>query len=188
MQNHLPFLYAIFLRLFVFSIFSSSPLFAASVGVICEPVSSLTSGFPGKAFLTDSRQACFKPVDDSRMIISPFSASALSYFLSTVFSAAGKAGSGGAVFPARPADVWSHNNQLLGEPPSRTTVLKTLLKNRLIPGGSFSRKANDRKRNRLEGELDQALFNWQRLVKRLSYPAAAVSVSDASMRVVITRG
>ncbi|UYM16711.1 ankyrin repeat domain-containing protein [Endozoicomonas euniceicola] len=189
MHNYLTSLSADFLRLFITFLFASSALFAATDGVICKPVSDLTAGFPGKAFLTDSfladsGQVCFKPVDDSRAVFSPFSDSLLFYFLSTVFSTAGSAG---VVFSGRPGNVLSHNNPLQAESPSRTSFLKTLLKNRLIPDGAFSREANDRKRNRLEGELDQAIANWQRLVKRPPYPAAVVSISDASMRVVITR-
>ncbi|UYM16679.1 ankyrin repeat domain-containing protein [Endozoicomonas euniceicola] len=189
MHNYLTSLSADFLRLFITFLFVSSALFAATDGVICKPVSDLTAGFPGKAFLADlfladSGQVCFKPVDDSRAVFSPFSDSLLFYFLSTVFSTAGSAG---VVFSGRPGNVLSHKNPLQAESPSRTSFLKTLLKNRLLPDGAFSREANDRKRNRLEGELDQAIANWQRLVKRPSYPAAVVSVSDASMRVVITR-
>ncbi|UYM16708.1 ankyrin repeat domain-containing protein [Endozoicomonas euniceicola] len=189
MHNYLTSLSADLLRLFIIFLFASSALFAATDGVICKPISDLTAGFPGKAFLADSfladrGQVCFKPVDDSRAVFSPFSDSLLFYFLSTVFSTAGSAG---VVFSGRPGNVLSHNNPLQAESPSRTSFLKTLLKNRLIPDGAFSREANDRKRNRLEGELDQAIVNWQRLVKRPPYPAAVVSVSDASMRVVITR-
>ncbi|UYM16697.1 ankyrin repeat domain-containing protein [Endozoicomonas euniceicola] len=189
MHNYLTSLSADFLRLFIIFLFASSALFAATDGVICKPVSDLTAGFPGKAFLADSfladsGQVCFKPVDDSRAVFSPFSDSLLFYFLSTVFSTAGSAG---VVFSGRPGNVLSHNNPLQAESPSRTSFLKTPLKKRLIPDGAFSREANDRKRNRLEGELDQAIVNWQRLVKRPPYPAAVVSVSDASMRVVITR-
>ena len=187
MQNYLR-CRNVFLRLFIFFLFTSSRLFAADDGVICEPVSDLTSGFPEKAFLTDSRQACFKPVGDNRTVFSLFSASSLSYFLSTVFSAALKAVSADAVFSGRPGGVWSHKNQWLAESPSQASILKTLLKNRLIPDGSFSGEANDRKKNRLEEELELAVANWQKLVKRPSYPAAVVSVSDAAMRVVITRG
>ncbi|UYM16667.1 ankyrin repeat domain-containing protein [Endozoicomonas euniceicola] len=188
-HNYLTSLSADFLRLFIIFLFASSALFAATDGVICKPVSDLTAGFPGKAFLADSfladsGQVCFKPVDDSRAVFSPFSDSLLFYFLSTVFSTAGSAG---VVFSGRPGNVLSHKNPLQAESPSRTSFLKTLLKNRLIPDGAFSREANDRKRNRLEGELDQAIANWQRLVKRPPYPAAVVSISDASMRVVITR-
>ncbi|UYM16704.1 ankyrin repeat domain-containing protein [Endozoicomonas euniceicola] len=189
MHNYLTSLSADFLRLFIIFLFASSALFAATDGVICKPISDLTAGFSGKAFLADSfladrGQVCFKPVDDSRAVFSPFSDSLLFYFLSTVFSTAGSAG---VVFSGRPGNVLSHNNPLQAESPSRTSFLKTLLKNRLLPDGAFSREANDRKRNRLEGELDQAIASWQRLVKRPSYPAAVVSVSDASMRVVITR-
>ncbi|UYM16714.1 ankyrin repeat domain-containing protein [Endozoicomonas euniceicola] len=189
MHNYLTSLSANFLRLFIIFLFASSALFAANDGVICKPVSDLTAGFPGKAFLADSfladsGQVCFKPVDDSRAVFSPFSDSVLFYFLSTVFSTAGSAG---VVFSGRPGNVLSHKNPLQAESPSRTSFLKTLLKNRLLPDGAFSREANDRKRNRLEGELDQAIANWQRLVKRPPYPAAVVSISDASMRVVITR-
>ncbi|UYM16682.1 ankyrin repeat domain-containing protein [Endozoicomonas euniceicola] len=189
MHNYLTSLSADFLRLFIIFLFASSALFAATDGVICKPVSDLTAGFPGKAFLAvsflaDSGQVCFKPVDDSRAVFSPFYDSLLFYFLSTVFSTAGSAG---VVFSGRPGNVLSHKNPSQAESPSPTSFLKTLLKNRLLPDGAFSREANDRKRNRLEGELDQAIANWQRLVKRPSYPAAVVSVSDASMRVVITR-
>ncbi|UYM16695.1 ankyrin repeat domain-containing protein [Endozoicomonas euniceicola] len=189
MHNYLTSLSADFLRLFIIFLFASSALFAANDGVICKPVSDLTAGFPGKAFLADSfladsGQVCFKPADDSRAVFSPFSDSLLFYFLSTVFSTAGSAG---VVFSGRPGNALSHKNPLQAESPSRTSFLKTLLKNRLIPEGAFSREANDRKRNRLEGELDQAIANWQRLVKRPSYPAAVVSISDASMRIVITR-
>ncbi|UYM16712.1 ankyrin repeat domain-containing protein [Endozoicomonas euniceicola] len=189
MHNYLTSLSADFLRLVIIFLFASSALFAATDGVICKPVSDLTAGFPGKAFLADSfladsGQVCFKPVDDSRAVFSPFSDSLLFYFLSTVFSTAGSAG---VVFSGRPGNVLSHKNPLQAESPSRTSFLKTLLKNRLLPDGAFSREANDRKRNRLEGELDQAIANWQRLVKRPPYPAAVVSISDASMRVVITR-
>ncbi|UYM16693.1 ankyrin repeat domain-containing protein [Endozoicomonas euniceicola] len=177
------------MTLFIIFLFASSALFAATDGVICKPVGDLTAGFPGRAFLADSfladsGQVCFEPVDDSRAFFSPFSDSLLFYFLSTVFSTAGSAG---VVFSGRPGNVLSHNNPLQAESPSRTSFLKTPLKKRLIPDGAFSREANDRKRNRLEGELDQAIVNWQRLVKRPPYPAAVVSVSDASMRVVITR-
>ncbi|UYM16683.1 ankyrin repeat domain-containing protein [Endozoicomonas euniceicola] len=189
MHNYLTSLSADFLRLFIIVLFASSALFAATDGVICKPVSDLTAGFPGKAFLADSfladsGQVCFKPVDDSRAVFSPFSDSLLFYFLSTVFSTAGSAG---VVFSGRPGNVLSHKKPLQAESPSRTSFLKTLLKNRLIPEGAFSREANDRKRNRLEGDLDQAIANWQRLVKRPPYPAAVVSISDASMRIVITR-
>ncbi|UYM16689.1 ankyrin repeat domain-containing protein [Endozoicomonas euniceicola] len=191
-HNYLTSLSADFLRLFIIFLFASSALFAATDGVICKPVSDLTAGFSGKAFLADSfdsfladsGQVCFKPVDDSRAVFSPFSDSLLFYFLSTVFSTAGSAG---VVFSGRPGNVLSHKNPLQAESPFWTSFLKTLLKNRLIPDGAFSREANDRKRNRLEGELDQAIANWQQLVKRPSYPVAVVSVSDASMRVVITR-
>ncbi|UYM16690.1 ankyrin repeat domain-containing protein [Endozoicomonas euniceicola] len=189
MHNYLTSLSADFLRLFIIFLFASSALFAATDGVICKPVSDLTAGFPGKAFLADSfladsGQVYFKPVDDSRAVFSPFSDCLLFYFLSTIFSTAG---SGGVVFSGRPGNVLSHKNPSQAESPSRTSFLKTLLKNRLLPDGAFSREANDRKRNRLEGKLDQAIANWQRLVKRPSYPAAVVSISDASMRVVITR-
>ncbi|UYM16675.1 ankyrin repeat domain-containing protein [Endozoicomonas euniceicola] len=189
MHNYLTSLSADFLRLFIIFLFASSALFAATDGVICKPVSDLTAGFPGKAFLADSfladsDQVCFKPVDDSRAVFSLFSDSLLFYFLSTVFSTAGSAG---VVFSGRPGNVLSHKNPLQAESPSRTSFLKTPLKNRLLPDDAFSREANDRKRNRLEGELDQAIANWQRLVKRPPYPAAVVSISDASMRVVITR-
>ncbi|UYM16706.1 ankyrin repeat domain-containing protein [Endozoicomonas euniceicola] len=189
MHNYLTSLSADFLRLFIIFLFASSALFAATDGVICKPVSDLTAGFSGKAFLADSfladsGQVCFKPVDDSRAVFSPFSDSLLFYFLSTVFSTAGSAG---VVFSGRPGNALSHKNPLQAESPSRTSFLKTLLKNRLIPEGAFFREANDRKRNRLEGELYQAIANWQRLVKRPSYPAAVVSISDASMRIVITR-
>ncbi|UYM16699.1 ankyrin repeat domain-containing protein [Endozoicomonas euniceicola] len=189
MHNYLTSLSADFLRLFIIFLFASSALFAATDGVICKPVSDLTAGFPEKAFLADSfladsGQVFFKPVDDSRAVFSPFSDSLLFYFLSTVFSTAGSAG---VVFSGRPGNVLSHKNPLQAESPSRTSFLKTPLKSRLLPDGAFSREANDRKRNRLEGELDQAIANWQRLVKRPPYPAAVVSISDASMRVVITR-
>ncbi|UYM16681.1 ankyrin repeat domain-containing protein [Endozoicomonas euniceicola] len=188
-HNYLTSLSADFLRLFIIFLFASSALFAATDGVICKPVSDLTAGFSGKAFLADlfladRGQVCFKPVDDSRAVFSPFSDSLLFYFLSTVFSTAGSAG---VVFSGRPGNVLSHKKPSQAESPSRTSFLKTLLKNRLLPDGAFSREANDRKRNRLEGELDQAIANWQRLVKRPPYPAAVVSISDASMRVVITR-
>ncbi|UYM17245.1 WD40 repeat domain-containing protein [Endozoicomonas euniceicola] len=166
------------------ALFNSSLIFAASDSVVCETVGDLTSGFPGKAFLTDSRQVCFKTVDDNRAVFTPSSASSLFYFPSTVLSAVGSAG---VVFSGRSGDVWSHKNQWLTESPSQASVLETLLKNRLIPDASFSREVNDRKRNRLEGELERAIVNWQQLVKKPSYPAVAISVSDASMRVVITR-
>ncbi|MCW7553100.1 hypothetical protein NX722_10730 [Endozoicomonas gorgoniicola] len=174
-----------FIHFSLSALFNSSLLFAASDSVVCETVGDLTSGFSGKAFLTDSRQVCFKTVDDNRAVFTPSSASSLFYFLSTVLSAAGSAG---VVFSGRSGDVWSHKNQWLTESPSQASVLETLLKNRLIPDASFFREVNDRKRNRLEGELERAIANWQQLVKKPSYPAVAISVSDASMRVVITRG
>ncbi|UYM16082.1 hypothetical protein [Endozoicomonas euniceicola] len=173
-----------FIHFSLSALFNSSLLFAASDSVVCETVGDLTSGFSGKAFLTDSRQVCFKTVDDNRAVFTPPSASSLFYFLSTVLSAAGSAG---VVFSGRFGDVWSHKNQWLTGSPSQASVLETLLKNRLIPDAFFFREVNDRKRNRLEGELERAIANWQQLVKKSSYPAVAISVSDASMRVVITR-
>ncbi|UYM17916.1 ankyrin repeat domain-containing protein [Endozoicomonas euniceicola] len=187
MQNYSQLLQAIFSRLFILSLFTSSLLFADTGGITCEPVNGFTSVFSEKAFLTDSRRACFKTVDDNRTFFSLSSASSVFYFLSIVFSYAGKSGGDSTVFPARPGDVGSHKNQWLEELPSQASVLKTLLKNSLIPDDSFSGEANDRKRDKLEGELELAIANWQKLVKRPSYPAAVVSVSDAAMRVVITR-
>ncbi|UYM14464.1 RING finger protein [Endozoicomonas euniceicola] len=173
-----------FIYFFLATLFDSSRLLAASDSVVCETFGNLTSGSFGKAFLTDSRQVYFKTVDDNRAVFTPSSASSLFYFLSTVLSAVGSAG---VVFSGRSGDVWSHKNQWLTESPSQASVLEALLKNRLIPDASFSREVNDRKRNRLEGELERAIANWQQLVKKPSYPAVAISVSDASMRVVITR-